>query len=405
MMHALPSSMSTCHLNAYYLLPESIIQPYADTTALSPEQVDAIARVYYLKKQCSGANTDTFLWQLRLTVRANQWYHLFLRKLKHTDVLIVWNAFTVPLQAAAMAARELGVKVLYGENGVLPGTMALDPRGINFENALTGKSATFYDAITPDPGLVEQLFATPLQQRPLRTVHKLASPRTSQTASDDGAPLPERYLLFAMQMHDDSQILRFSPRFRDMPAAVTYVAEELARYNADTGDTLRLVVKEHPSDYGRIDYTALRRALPDALFLRTTPVSEIIGNAQAVVTVNSAVGVEGLLHLRPVITLGEAFYNIPGVVRHLGQREALHPVLCEVIGRPVNRERITKFLYFLRYEYLLPISPKSIDPRAYAPVTQRILDTIDNKLWWLDSKPATLTPTLPSLFDPDAAVR
>lgn len=387
----LPPSVVARHLNVHYRMPESLLQWYRPDSALAPEQVEDITRVYFLQRRCRDIRCDSLPWRLRLTLRANQWHHLWLRKLKYTDLLVVWNGFAIPLRAAVLAARELGITVLHGENGVLPGTMALDPAGINFHNSLAGKSPAFYDAITPDPARVEALFATPLQQRPLRATNPVrqltttGKPRTSSTAGDDGKPLPERYVLFAMQVHDDSQLLLFSPRFRDMPEAVTYTAKQVARYNARTGDTLRLVVKEHPSDFGRIDYGDLRRALPEVIFLRATPISEIIDDARAVITVNSAVGVEGLLHLRPVITLGDAFYNVPGVVRHLG-RDELEPVLAEVVDQPVNRDRITRFLHFLRYDYLLPISPRATRAEAYQPAAERIVDALAGKLWWAEGE-------------------
>jgi capsular polysaccharide export protein len=190
-----------------------------------------------------------------------------------------------------------------------------------------------------------------------------------------------------MQVHDDSQVLVFSPRFDTVAEAVRYTAEQVDQYNARTGDDLALVVKEHPSDYGRIDYRALRESLPRVRSVRTTPVSEIVGKARAVVTLDSSVGVEALLNMRPVATLGRALYNVPGVARHVRPEERLADVLPELVGRPEDEDLVTKFLYFLRYEYLLPLTMKDATRDNVPPAAQRIVDVLDGRLAWARHPP------------------
>jgi len=375
---ALPGDIVVKHLNVYRLLAGTLFGSIWPHEPISSEVADRITLFYRLNKTVRHQKRDTKRWRHRLAKRADQFYWFFRKKLFGADMLIVWNGFALPLAAAVAAARSLGIKVVFCEHGVLPGTIAMDPKGINFANSLSGKPAQFFREIALDPAKVESVFSARLQQRPLRKPSSRASSPT-----DDDKLLPERYMLFAMQVHNDSQVLLFSPRFHSMEQAVTYVAEELIEYNKRTGDSLRLVVKEHPSDSGRIDYTALRQSLPDAYFLRTTPISKIIGNAQAVITINSTVGVEALLHLRPVITLGDAFYNVPGVVRHLNDKEDLAEVLVETVGRPVDRDLISRFLYSLRYEYLVPAPPKTTDRDTVSPAAQRILDILYDQLSWM----------------------
>jgi capsular polysaccharide export protein len=293
------------------------------------------------------------------------------------DLLVVWSGFRLPLRAAVCAAKSLGTKTLYCENGVLPGTMAMDPKGVNFAGSLAGRGPELFLKVHLDPEKEKALLGTALQQRPMR---RTLRPADDHTADDQ--PLPERYVLFPMQVHDDSQVLLFSPRFRSMEQAARYIAEQVEQYNARTGDSLALVVKEHPSDAGRADYRELRRSLPGAHFLRRAPISDIIGGARAVIVLNSSVGVEGLLYLRPVVTLADAFYNVPGVVRHLEGDEELADVLPAVIDQPVNRELTTKFLYFLRYEYLLPLSLRSASEETIGPAVQRVMDVLYDRLSW-----------------------
>ena len=82
-------------------------------------------------------------------------------------------------------------------------------------------------------------------------------------------------------------------------------------------------MKEHPSDHGRIDYSGAFRAFPDVVFTKLMNTQELIEKSAAVVTVNSTVGIEAMLHLKPVITLGDAFYAVPGLVRPCGRDDEL----------------------------------------------------------------------------------
>ena len=44
-------------------------------------------------------------------------------------LLVVWGGFQLPVAAALAAAREAGIATLFCENGYLPKTIVMDPRG------------------------------------------------------------------------------------------------------------------------------------------------------------------------------------------------------------------------------------------------------------------------------------
>jgi capsular polysaccharide export protein len=376
---ALRPEVSVRHLAIYALRPRAAVERVLHADGVPREIADQISLFDALKRLCRRPQLDLAEVQRRLAPSAASWYRLFQQRLAGADLVVVWGGVRSPLRAATCAAESLGIKAVHCENGLLPDTIAMDPRGVNFASSIVGKTPEFYLRRPVDEATANALLSTALRQRPLRRALWRAGSDT-----DDGRPLPERYVLFPMQVHDDSQILLFSPRFRTMEEAVRYVAEQVERYNARTGDQLVLVVKEHPSDFGRADYQALRRSLPGVFFLRRTPISQIIGGAEVVVALNSTVGVEGLLFLRPVITLADALYNVPGIARHLEADEELADVLGEVAGRPVDRELITRFLYFLRYEYLVPVSPRTASPETIAPAAQRVVDILHDRLPWAE---------------------
>lgn len=342
----------------------------------SSDIIDRVAEYDGLRGSLGLEDAEAQQVRARIRKHAAYCYELFLRKLAGVDLLVVWNGYKLPESCAVAAAKEIGASTIHCENGPLPGTLTMDPAGINFAGSLTGKPAGFYESIDMDREKANLMSHIELQQRPLRKAGN------GELTQFDQQALPERYAFFAMQVHDDSQVLLFSPRFRTMESVVPYVAERVAAYNSRTGDTLRLVVKEHPSDFGRVDYSAMQSMHPEVLFLRARPVRDLIDGARAVITLNSTVGIEALLRLRPVITLGDAFYNVPGLVRHVEPNEDLADVLGATIDRPINEALAERFLYFMRYEYLVPVAKDNADRASVEPAVQRIMDVLQGRLSW-----------------------
>ncbi|MHB1456717.1 MAG: capsular polysaccharide export protein, LipB/KpsS family [Armatimonadota bacterium] len=375
MAKALPSEVIVKRLGTPQLVLEKKFLSFLPRKPIQvPDSLESLVLRDYTRITCNHPEWATEQFKNKVRRIANEWYQYFYHKLEDVDLLVVWHGYKRPGSIAALVAKEHGAQVIYCENGLLPKTLAMDPLGINFENCLTGLSPDFYRNVAMDPAKRDALLNTALQQRQFKK-----TVRVKTDDCDDHRELPERYVLYAMQVHDDSQVLMFSQRFPSMETAVPYVADRLAAYNKLHNDTLKLVIKEHPTDYGRIDYTAMRAALPDAYFLRTTPVSEIIDRAAAVVTLNSTVGVEGLLHFKPVITLGDACYNILGMVWHVGSDDDMVDMLEGALNTPVDRDLITRFLYFLRYEYLVAVSKNNCTIETIGPAVDRIMDVLHRR--------------------------
>lgn len=256
--------------------------------------------------------------------------------------------------------------MLFCENGYLQRTIVMDSQGINAGNSLMGKPADFYRATAAPDALRKGLLGTTLVARPLKG---------GATASET-ITLPEQFVFLPLQVHDDSQILLYSPQFRDMPSVVRFCIAGVEAANRQRGTRLKLVVKEHPSDHGRIDYSQAFREFPEAVFTKSASTQDLIRKCAAVITVNSTVGIEAMLQLKPVVTLGEAFYAVPGLVRACGAKDDLGAVLCDAIETPPDRELIEHFLYFLRYDYLLPLDRNNLAASDPVPAVARIMKAL-----------------------------
>jgi len=126
----------------------------------------------------------------------------------------------------------------------------------------------------------------------------------------------KRYFALPLQLSSDHQI-RVHSLFGTMQAGASYVIESFAR--SAPLDTL-LLVKEHPLDSSLFSWRrfirreARRLNISDrVLFAKGGNIGDIVEKSLGVVTVNSTTGTLALAGGIPVIALGQAVYNIPGI--------------------------------------------------------------------------------------------
>ena len=85
-----------------------------------------------------------------------------------------------------------------------------------------------------------------------------------------------------------------------------------------------------------------------------TATQYLIEHALSVVTINSSVGVEALLYGKRVITAGEAFYNINGLVSVAKNQDELRHYVQNLHKIPVNEGLRNRFLNYLAWDYFVP---------------------------------------------------
>jgi capsular polysaccharide export protein len=122
--------------------------------------------------------------------------------------------------------------------------------------------------------------------------------------------------LFPLQLDDDYQIREHSP-FRSLRAAIEPVLASFAR---SAPRAAHLVVKLHPLDSGIYDWTGIVRHAGVALGISSRltildggVIERVVALSRGIVTVNSTVGTLALAAGRPVMTLGSAIYDMPGL--------------------------------------------------------------------------------------------
>ncbi|MBE7620699.1 capsular biosynthesis protein [Gluconacetobacter entanii] len=129
------------------------------------------------------------------------------------------------------------------------------------------------------------------------------------------------YMLFPLQLDADAQVRLHSP-FAGMEPALRKV---IGSFAANAPQDLVLVIKEHPLDNGVRDWRALvaqiareEKVQGRVLFLEAGDIALIVRAARGVITINSTTGTLALSSGVPVITLGEAVYDIPDITDQNG---------------------------------------------------------------------------------------
>ncbi|WP_155842030.1 hypothetical protein [Hyphomonas atlantica] len=173
--------------------------------------------------------------------------------------------------------------------------------------------------------------------------HEYVDKRVSkyeQRMVDEDA-LPDRFLLAALQVPDDTVMSLASMDMDDWLDTLVRACEAAGT---------NLVIKSHPLDKSATTRARVSR-LQDRgshVFVSQTAIHHLLERAEGVVTVNSGVGVEALLHLKPVITVGASDYS--AVAHQVSSRSELMSAVEKVTNGKPDADWIGRVKLFL-YQY------------------------------------------------------
>lgn len=177
------------------------------------------------------------------------------------------------------------------------------------------------------------------------------------------SPPARPYIFFPMQIHEDTvSQLRF--------LEVVELVEGLLAW-CQKNDFLALA-KKHPQSNSRAAKHILRKFRPPFGWVVEGNVHSIIERSAAVVTVNSGVGAEALLHLKPVVTGGLADYN--AVSHSVKSAAELHQTLDRLRDCDFRVDEI--FLKNFLLSYTTEYMPHWGDQDSIGRITHRLLSEI-----------------------------
>lgn len=128
--------------------------------------------------------------------------------------------------------------------------------------------------------------------------------------------LKDKYFLIILQVYNDSQIHNHSP-YKDIR---NYINDVMHSFSKKALPSDILVFKHHPMDRGHRLYGPLIQKLCQqynindrVIYVHDIAMPLLLGNAKAVVTINSTAGLSALIHNKPLKVMGQSIYNIKGL--------------------------------------------------------------------------------------------
>jgi len=319
------------------------------------------------------------------------------------DMMISAGDTRLQTQAAIAVAKSTKLRILYFEQGAF-GTTILDPAGVNAnvsfrnDNCCTENNdqtpkkrpkkeqkapGTYTDSLDWQDNLAEKLDLfwhyplpamssyLPLFTQSGESFRKFAITRLkAKLKKISPKVLPQKYLLFPLQMPKDAQLVFHSPVFNDIEEVVTIVANCLP---CDTA----LVIREHPNYKDRYPdaFYELIENKSNVFLNNENHLEECIQGSEAVIVVNSTVGIEALSFYKNVILLGNAYYESDKVFHKVKSKGDLPRQIINALTVTADHGAIDTHISHLLKYHLLPGHFRDIELTGGEQVAEKIIST------------------------------
>ncbi|QDY69786.1 capsular biosynthesis protein [Qingshengfaniella alkalisoli] len=248
--------------------------------------------------------TKTFIYRVQ--------YNSFRRRFERDpdSIAVAWNGLTGTRRAFMAAAKDAGRPRIFMERAPLPGRVTVDPQGINQLSCLPRQSDFYLDWANGHDTRNGKAWMELGKKMTAR-----ASKRTDVGQAANAAGLDQQKFIFCpLQVPDDTQIRQFAGWVGDLDRFI----EVLAGASEHLPEGWHLRFKEHPSSkipLGEV-LSAAAKAHPGRIVIdNQTDTFRQVDASAAVITLNSSVGLQSFFYDKPVLVLGEAFFNFEGLVK------------------------------------------------------------------------------------------
>lgn len=314
-----------------------------------------------------------------------RWAKLFLLKRQYAGcrayfertpsmVAVAWNGLNGTRRVFMDAAKDAGNKTLFFELAPFLDRITIDPKGVNFANALPREPAPFIAWAARTGANLQSWHGL----RDTITQRKPAAPRAG---ADTAPPMTAPFIFVPLQVPGDSQLRLNGGAFKTVEQFVDAVLN--AARNCPDG--WQVQIKEHPSATpfikDAIDAAGARNVILDNI----TDTFEQVKQARLIVTVNSSVGMEAMFFDKSVVACGDCFWAIEGIAASAKTPQALAVVFANPDAVTFSGLARQAFLSYLDQCYY----PKLSVPERAAIIT-RIADPDQTGLWSYHDKGHTV---------------
>jgi hypothetical protein len=310
------------------------------------------------------------------------------------NIVLTWNGVCLLQKTLSFLAERKGVPIFFLERGLLPGTLVIDPKGVNYGSHIAGSGWDSENVPVPGHEKTEALrqYCKRLQKEGQTIVEHGRELSASEMRQQLDISRNDRVVLLPLQIEYDSNIVYYSPYYKKMMDIIKDMEEAIKGIN-----NVIMIVKPHPEDRDRLS------ELESICSSRTRISMDIsLGSmlriADVVVAVNSTVGLEALTQYKPVVVLGRAIYGEKGFTFDLDEkgnlRERLKQALDAAEKGLFNEDLFLNFLSFLLEQCLF-----SLDADDKWGSRENIAKKIISAGTEISKRPLNITSVIKKLFD------
>ncbi len=309
------------------------------------------------------------------------------------DVLILSGDSRMSIEIFNMKAKELGIKTYYFEQGPF-GTTILDTEGVNANASIRNiqiknetsiedmqeKISLFYNRERSEKFkrnpiyrgsdyLLQFIFSKigllPIDikmEKEIKSTNKEYKSLARNIYNKD-----KKIFLLILQVPYDVNMVYHSPFYNNHFEIVKDVYKNLP---SDT----QLLVREHPLYKGKYENELYKFMYKNEIPLDESELYSSIDKADVVIVNNSTVGIEAISKLKPVVVLGNSYYDNNHICIKLNEKKNLNSVLNSAINFKTKEENVLLFLNYFFNTYLIDGHFRDDELIASKKIVKDILD-------------------------------
>jgi capsular polysaccharide export protein len=279
-----------------------------------------------------------FLSQLEAEILYQSVLHSCEELIKRFELKIIFigNGSSTAQIAMKTIAKHNSIPTLFFENSNIPGKTFIDPMGVNAASSIYGNISSLNEYNVNDKDYnnfikeyLRQISQTKESGRKISIDNPLiifdylgftlfSLPKTQNFSLSnrisrkfryrslrfqfDTTSFQEKFIFFPLQVSSDSQLI--------LNSDVSNVEALEYSYEFSRKRGLKLIVKPHPKEKDAFVIKKILALKKEMKFqLSNSPTIELVRNCDTLITINSTVGLEGLILNKNVIFLGRTFYK------------------------------------------------------------------------------------------------
>lgn len=273
---------------------------------------------------------------------------LQLTKSVNPEIIFVWNGMNPAQKSLSVLAEHLKIPCYYMERGLLPNTLCIDETGVNFASHIAGKR---WRPEKIDPPTTQEIELLNHEFKNLG-INQETIVKTGKNVSKEELykqlciPKSSKIILLALQIERDSNIVFYSPHYKNM----TDIVKDTANAIKNIKNTF-LIIKPHPENLSdKMDFITFNRK--NSTVSSDISLYSLIDTSNVVVCVNSTVGLEALTQKKQVVVLGNAIYSQKNFTKDLNEKTDLTNLINQALSddenKKFNHSEFNRFITYLK---------------------------------------------------------